>query len=384
MGGASLLNLKAQVTGTTYGKSSYPRYDDADLGLRGYWYPAMLGRRLRKKPEAITLCGEEIVFFRDEDGRVYACENRCPHRGVPLSLGVREFPGTVTCIYHGWTYDLKTGDLVAALTDGPDSPICFSKGVRVPVFPTEERNGLIWVFVGDGEAPPLEEQIPGDLLDKNSIVIGRITQQRGDWRHAVENGFDEGHAKYLHRRSMWKLFRYLPAWSKMRVTESEDGRWLTRKVTEKGFRSDYPIVGSWPPKKPFWKTVEGEGGKPPPRVSVGLPGIGLIEFQGRFLGPYSSWQIWASAARGEYRYYQFFTQRGTMWSRLRLRIWYWFYSRWVYHIRFNNQDVEMVQLMKTPPERLYRPDVSIVAWRRMCEKALANSSDSGSNNSSKS
>jgi len=92
-----------------------------------------------------------VVFLRDE-GKVYALSDQCPHRGVPLSLGRQEFPGTWTCYYHGWTYDLKTGVLQAALTDGPDSPICGK--VRVRIYPVEERAGVVWVYLGAGEAPP--------------------------------------------------------------------------------------------------------------------------------------------------------------------------------------------------------------------------------------
>jgi hypothetical protein len=39
----------------------------------------------------------------------------------------------------------------------------------------------------------------------------------------------------------------------------------------------------------------------------------------------------------------------------------------VFHTQFNDQDAAMVETMDIPPERLYRPDVSIIAWRKMCE-----------------
>ena len=55
--------------------------------------------------------------------KVYVLENRCPHRGIPLHNGKFEFEGCITCIYHGWTFDLGSGQMVAALVDGPDSPM---------------------------------------------------------------------------------------------------------------------------------------------------------------------------------------------------------------------------------------------------------------------
>jgi hypothetical protein len=43
------------------------------------------------------------------------------------------------------------------------------------------------------------------------------------------------------------------------------------------------------------------------------------------------------------------------------------YIGWIFHKQFNDQDAAMVETMDIPPERLYRPDVSIIAWRKMCE-----------------
>jgi hypothetical protein len=50
------------------------------------------------------------------------------------------------------------------------------------------------------------------------------------------------------------------------------------------------------------------------------------------------------------------------------RAWYWLYRRWAYHGQFNGQDQWMIEAMQIPPERLYRPDVSITSWRKYCEE----------------
>ncbi|HZR99687.1 MAG TPA: Rieske 2Fe-2S domain-containing protein, partial [Chloroflexota bacterium] len=150
-------------------RGPWPRYDAAALGFRNYWYPVLLSRQVRRKPRAITLCGEKIVLVRDQ-GRVYALHDRCPHRGVPLSCGRREFPGLLTCAYHGWTYDLATGRLEVVLTDGPDSPICGKANVRT--YPVEERAGVVWVYVGKQPPPPVEEDIPAELLQPNLTSEG--------------------------------------------------------------------------------------------------------------------------------------------------------------------------------------------------------------------
>jgi len=81
-------------------RSSWAPYIRAKLGFRNYWYPVTWSSRVGDRPVQAQLLGERIVLCRD-DGRVYALRDRCPHRGVPLHLGRKRFPGTLTCPYHG-------------------------------------------------------------------------------------------------------------------------------------------------------------------------------------------------------------------------------------------------------------------------------------------
>ena len=127
--------------------SAFPGYEASKRGLRNYWYPVLWARDLKKKkPKAVKLCGENILLQRDADGNPRALHDRCPHRGVRLSQGKQWWPNTVSCPYHGWTFDLRDGDLRAVITDGPDSRMCGKAAVKV--YPAEERIGLFWVFVG--------------------------------------------------------------------------------------------------------------------------------------------------------------------------------------------------------------------------------------------
>ena len=141
----------------------WPRYDEAVLGFRNYWYPAMLSGQLKRRPVALQILGERLLFIRHQ-GKSFALEDRCAHRGIPLSAGRCEFPGTntITCRYHGWTFNVADGACVAALTDGPDSPIVGK--AKVKTYALAERKGLIWVFIGDGAPPPLEEDVAPEIL----------------------------------------------------------------------------------------------------------------------------------------------------------------------------------------------------------------------------
>ncbi len=332
----------------------WPRYRRAALGFREHWYPVMWSRKLGRKPIGVRLLGEDIAFFR-EAGKVFALHDRCAHRGIPLSLGRREFPGTISCIYHGWTYDLKTGELVAALTDGADSPI--ARKVRLRTYHVQEAKGLVWVYIGDREPQALSTDVPADFLADDAYVAGRHTVRGGNWRYAAENGFDESHSKMLHRDSAWMFFRFVPAWMRTHIEETDDG-FITRITDRVGFETDYPGLGRWPRRR-IWNRTDGKA-----RVSIRRPGILRVRYKG-----WSHYEWYVPTDAEHHLYLQFIHRRASRLSRLWLSIRYWLYIRWLFHWRFNNQDKEMVELMpnRSHPERLFRPDVSITSWRKLSE-----------------
>jgi phenylpropionate dioxygenase-like ring-hydroxylating dioxygenase large terminal subunit len=344
-----------QITGPQPGRTRFPLYDGAVLGLEGYWHPVLFSRRLGRKPLALRLFGAPVMFYRDR-GTVYALADRCPHRGIPLSIGKQEFPGTFTCRYHGWTFDLASGKLVAALTDGPDSPVCGKSAVRT--YPVAERAGIVWMFNGEGPPPPLESQIPAELLRADAVIEGRITERPGDWRYGAENGFDEGHGKYLHRNAWMVTFSHMPAFVRSKIGP-DDGPWHTRKTTSASIGAEYPGLGFWPVKRP-WRRARGKV-----VVSIALPGMLRVHY-----GPWIHFEWYVATEPGRHRYVQLVVKHARGLRGLLFRLRYWLLLRWVFHVHFNDQDASVVELMSTPPEQLYRPDHSLIAWRRLVEHAL--------------
>ena len=186
-------------------------------GLREYWYPAVLAKKLgRRRPVGVRLLGENLVFFRDRAGKIVALQDLCAHRGSKLSRGVCHFPGTITCPYHGWTYDAE-GKCVAALVEGPESRIPQS-GVEVPVKQVKELCGIAWVWMGDGDPVPLEEDVPEEFLDPNVHVLTEVQLWPINWRPLIENAID-GHAPYVHRNSLLAIFSGLIAGYGIRVLQ---------------------------------------------------------------------------------------------------------------------------------------------------------------------
>jgi phenylpropionate dioxygenase-like ring-hydroxylating dioxygenase large terminal subunit len=337
--------------------ATWPKYEAAVLGFKEYWYPVTWSKHVKEgKPTPITLCGERMMLIR-EQGRVFALHDRCPHRGVPLShpLCSQEFQGTWTCGYHGWTFSLEDGVLVAAITDGPESPIVGK--VAVKTYPVVEKLGLVFVWLGDGEPVPFEEDIPEELLSPTAVVMGRITTRPGNWRFGAENGFDEGHAKWLHRHSLWTKRVKMPVWGKFRVFR--EGPWLRRSKDAHYYDAEFPGLGAFPRKVPWYRNRPGNKAK----VSLRLPCTLRVAYE-----TWTHFEWWVPTAEDEHIYIQLATMdRGRM-ENLRFRLYYRLWVRWVFHGMFNDEDRLMVDVMDAPPERLYRPDLSLTEWRKMVEE----------------
>ena len=79
--------------------------------MRRYWIPALISWELVEPdgpPVRVKLLGEELVAFRDTNGRIGLLDEFCPHRRVSLWLGRNEECG-LRCVYHGWKYDVEIG-----------------------------------------------------------------------------------------------------------------------------------------------------------------------------------------------------------------------------------------------------------------------------------
>ncbi|TCO61132.1 Rieske 2Fe-2S domain-containing protein [Actinocrispum wychmicini] len=358
--------------------STWPQYNAAASGFAGYWYPVTWSSHVTGKPSAFTICGEKLALIRD-NGTVYALHDRCPHRGVPLSLGEQQFPGTLSCPYHGWTYNLPDGRLCAVITDGPGSPICGKVSVRT--YPVEERLGLVWVYIaiGDEEPHPIDEQLPAELVSNPFVLGGRIQPRTGNWRFACENGFDEGHAKYLHRTALWRLFKPMPAWNITSIVAK--GRWIYRVQDEVHWDADFPGVGRWSNKR-WWKanppdttfnigntgaakkvdpTIEAQ--QFPGFASLSMPGVLRIAYP-KFI----HYEFYVPVDADNHRYVGMMVNFTKGWHTARFYAKYLGVIRWLFHGQFSGQDAWMVDVTDAPPEKLYRPDISLTAWRNLAEQ----------------
>ena len=167
-----------------------------------YWYPVAWSHELRPgKIFAARFAGEPIVLVRPKEGPVFALEDRCAHRQVPLSKGTVD-GCTVRCGYHGWRYD-PSGSCIDVPYLGKGK---LPNGVRS--YPCFERDGLIFVWPGMAPAAdPLEHIGAADNAAYKTRRFGKLVRCHYTFMH--ENLMDMNH-QFLHRRTTGKVVpRYL-------------------------------------------------------------------------------------------------------------------------------------------------------------------------------
>lgn len=177
------------------------------LGLREYWYPALPAKAVGwKKPVGLRMLGTDLVFFRDKNGQVRALWDYCPHRGAYLSWGDCFWKGYVSCPYHGATFD-GAGECVEFITEGPDSKMVGRMKARV--YPTQTLKGIVFVWMGEGEPVPIEEDVPPEFFDEKALVQTAWNYWPMNWIIALENTYDAHNAFLVHRNSIRMLMSRL-------------------------------------------------------------------------------------------------------------------------------------------------------------------------------
>src|SRR5690349_11094905 len=150
--------------------------------MRHYWLPAAKSSELSadSDPMRLLLLGEKLIAFRDSDGRIGVMDHRCPHRNASLFLGRNEERG-IRCVYHGWKFDAD-----GRCVDMPSVPAGqdFKDKVRPRAYRATERNGIIWVYMGDRAVPPALPAIEVSLLPEDQVDVV-FTQRQCNWMQAL-------------------------------------------------------------------------------------------------------------------------------------------------------------------------------------------------------
>ena len=189
--------------------------------LRRYWIPALLARELPEPdgpPVRVRLLGEDLVAFRDTQGRIGLLDELCPHRRASLFFGRNEECG-LRCVYHGWKFDVDGRCL--DMMNEPDAH-GFKDKVFAPAYPTQELGGIVWAYLGPPECRPPAPAFAWMRMPATHRQVSKVIQE-SNWLQGLEGGIDTSHAPIMHRL-------------------------LTTETTRPGFRPDNPFVRGKAPK----------------------------------------------------------------------------------------------------------------------------------------
>ena len=172
---------------------------DAPMGAlmrENCWIPACLSFQLQRDgaPRRVRLLGIDYVAFRDSEGTIGFLDERCPHRNASLVLARNE-NCALTCIFHAWRID-ATGQVVDAPTHAPDAE-AFAAKIRTSNYPVVDAGGLVWVYLGAGEAPPFPH-LPFTVLPEDQVWV-TATECACNWLQGVEATLDTAHIGTLHK-----------------------------------------------------------------------------------------------------------------------------------------------------------------------------------------
>ncbi len=174
-------------------------------GLKEYWYPALPAKDVgRTKPVGLKLLDQEIVLFRDKHGEVQALWDYCPHRGAYLSWGNCFWKGSISCPYHGATFDGE-GECIEFITEGPDSKMVGR--LQAKRYPTVTLKGIVFVWMGQGEPVEPREDLPPELFEGKETVVGTTFRYWDcNWMIALENTSDAHNCFFVHRNALRVMF----------------------------------------------------------------------------------------------------------------------------------------------------------------------------------
>ncbi|MBL8549254.1 MAG: Rieske 2Fe-2S domain-containing protein [Hyphomonadaceae bacterium] len=199
--------------------------------MRRYWQPALLSAELPEKdgaPLRVRLLGEDLLAFRNTDGAVGLVDALCPHRRAPLFFGRNEECG-IRCVYHGWKFDVA-GNCVDMPSEPVGTPL--QKKVKLRAYPTVERGGIVWAYLGPPELKPAPPNYEWLRAPDTHRRVSK-TFEACNYLQAMEGGLDTAHSSFVHNNKLddTSALRTRDRAPRIEVEPTDYGYWYTSTRT---------------------------------------------------------------------------------------------------------------------------------------------------------
>nr|WP_315594212.1 Rieske 2Fe-2S domain-containing protein [uncultured Cupriavidus sp.] len=175
---------------------------DAPMGqlMRRHWTPVCLLEEVSEPdgaPVKARVFGEDLVVFRDSDGRVGVMDEYCPHRRASLVFGRNE-EGGLRCLYHGWKMDVD-GNVLEMVSEPASSGM--AEKVKHKAYPVKEWGGMVWAYMGAADAAPAFTPPRWAPTADTRVSIAKVLLPC-NWAQVLEGAIDSAHSSSLHSSDM--------------------------------------------------------------------------------------------------------------------------------------------------------------------------------------
>ena len=196
--------------------------------MRQYWVPVALAEELplHGDPLPVRVFSEDLVLFRDSEGRPGLLGLRCPHRRTDLSYGRIE-DGGLRCLYHGWLFDIHGRCLEQP---GESAESTFAERIRHTAYPCVEAGRLILAYMGPEKPPPLPS-LPFLHAPAEHVWCTKLWHDC-NYLQASEGNVDPQHVSFLHRLDVAQIEN-----EGSRIIASDGAPDLVVEETDYGFRT---------------------------------------------------------------------------------------------------------------------------------------------------
>ncbi|MGE0799965.1 MAG: Rieske 2Fe-2S domain-containing protein [Lautropia sp.] len=181
--------------------------------MRMFWQPIhLLAGIAPGQAKPLQIMGERYTLYRGDSGEVHLADERCAHRGTLLHTGWVE-GDSIRCRYHGWRY-AADGQCVEQPGER-DKPFC--ETVHIRSWPLRVFHGLVFAYLGEGEAPAFPEF--SDVEDPHAVVECYVYYRRCNYFNAIDNTLDAVHVSFTHK----EIFSAIVEVPALKTVDSADG-----------------------------------------------------------------------------------------------------------------------------------------------------------------
>ena len=183
------------------------------------WTRAIELDRLRASGRATVKVGTKQLALFLHEGTVHACNNRCPHEGYPLVEGALDAGCLLTCHWHNWKFDLKTG-------------VNHYGGDSLRIYPVKVEAGVVWVDAREAPAHERVQQTLGQLdaamadhdAPRIARELARLARAGAAPEVALVHAIERSHDRL--RYGMTHAYAAAEVWLRLRDTLADEAERL--------------------------------------------------------------------------------------------------------------------------------------------------------------